>query len=185
MWILNIYKDLNLQLREMQDICTLACEKFAAGDKVSLTILLGQKCIILIIPYVFNILFSSAGYNVSCQFFWDKASHKAVNIALPEKGLVVAILGKLWATSCNFTALLVNFDFFPFYYDCLSNTCYMMMEGTLGKWGKGKALKELALKARQIKISAMHKKNFFYQHLSQYKSLSMSLCQKAFINLGW
>ena len=23
-----------LQLREMQDICTLACEKFAAGDKV-------------------------------------------------------------------------------------------------------------------------------------------------------
>ena len=26
--------DFKLQLREMQDICTLACEKFAAGDKV-------------------------------------------------------------------------------------------------------------------------------------------------------
>ena len=83
MWILKIYKDLNLQLREMQDICTLACEKFAAGDKVSLTILLGQKCIILYEKlFIFHILFSSAGYNVSCQFFWDKASHKAVNIAL-------------------------------------------------------------------------------------------------------
>ena len=61
----------------------------------------------------------------------------------------------------------------------------MMMEGTLGKWGKGKALKELALKAGKIKTSVINaQEEFFYQHLSQYQSLSMSLCQKAFINLG-
>ena len=39
--------DSKLQLREMQDICTLACEKFAAGDKVlTITITVGEKVIL-------------------------------------------------------------------------------------------------------------------------------------------